>query len=170
VNSSPSATKVLSRSELKERIDALGAAGKRIVFTNGCFDLIHVGHTRYLAQARALGDVLVVGVNSDNSVARLKPGRPVVTESERAEVLASLEVVDYVTVFAEDTPYELIKLIRPHVLVKGGDWLKEDIVGADIVPEVHSLPYVSGASTTALIERICALAQGSRSQAQTRAR
>ncbi len=147
-------TKVLSRNELKERLGSLAAAGKRIVFTNGCFDIIHVGHTRYLTEARALGDVLVIGVNSDSSVARLKPGRPVVTESERAEVLASLEVVDYVTVFAEDTPYELIRIIRPHVLVKGGDWRREDIVGADLVPEVHSLPYVEGVSTTRIIEKI----------------
>lgn len=156
-------TKVLTRSELKERLDRLASEGKRIVFTNGCFDLIHVGHTRYLAQAKALGDILVVGLNSDSSVARLKPGRPVVTESERAEVLASLAVVDYVTVFPEDTPYELIALIRPHVLVKGGDWRKEDIVGADIVPEVHSLPYIAGASTSGLIERVQRLLRGTMS-------
>jgi rfaE bifunctional protein nucleotidyltransferase chain/domain len=150
-------SKVAGRNALKETVDGLKALGKKIVFTNGCFDLIHVGHVRYLREAKALGDVLVVGLNSDDSVRRLKPNRPVIPEAERAEVLAALEMVDYVTLFHEDTPYELISLLRPDVLVKGGDWKKEDIVGADIVPDVRSLPYVDNISTTGIIERILAL-------------
>jgi len=152
--------KVAGRSALKEIVDGLKSLGKKIVFTNGCFDLVHVGHVRYLREAKALGDVLVVGLNTDDSVRRLKPNRPVMPEAERAEVLASLEMVDYVTLFHEDTPYELIKLLRPDVLVKGGDWRKEEIVGADIVPEVHSLPYVDHVSTTEIIERILSRASG----------
>src|SRR5512139_121028 len=145
---------ILPLVELLRELDGLRAQGGRIVFTNGCFDLIHTGHTRYLTQAKQLGDVLVVGLNSDSSVGRLKPGRPLVPEDQRAEVLASLVMVDYVTIFSEETPYRLIAAIRPDVLVKGGDWKKEDIVGADLVPEVHSLPYVEGISTTAIVDRI----------------
>lgn len=139
---------------LKTAIDAARAAGRKIVFTNGCFDLIHVGHVRYLREAKRLGDLLVVGLNTDRSVASLKPGRPVVPEAERAEVLAAFGMVDYVTLFDEDTPYELIRFIRPDVLVKGGDWAVNDIVGSDLVPETRSLPFVEGASTTRIIEKI----------------
>lgn len=146
--------KVLPLNELQKEISSLKAAGKRVVFTNGCFDLLHVGHVRYLKEARALGDILVVGLNSDSSVRRLKPGRPVIREAQRAEVLASLEMVDYVTLFHEDTPYELIKALGPDVLVKGGDWKREDIVGSDIVPETYSLPFVEGISTTEIVRRI----------------
>ncbi|MBF0520558.1 MAG: adenylyltransferase/cytidyltransferase family protein [Nitrospirae bacterium] len=146
--------KVLGLLELKSRINALKADGKKIVFTNGCFDIIHVGHTRYLAMAKSLGDILIVAVNSDDSVGRLKLGRPIVSEHERAEVLASLSVVDYVVIFNDDTPYETICELCPDVLVKGGDWKKKDIVGADIVPEVHSLPFVDGRSTTEIINKI----------------
>lgn len=145
---------ILSRAELKKTMEQLKAGGRKIVFTNGCFDILHVGHVRYLAQARCLGDILMVGLNSDASVARLKPGRPVNPESDRAEVLAALSSVDYVTVFTEDTPYDLIALLQPDVLVKGGDWKREDIVGADIVPEVYSLPFVDGMSTTGIIAKI----------------
>lgn len=152
--------KVLSRDELKDRVKSLKAAGKRIVFTNGCFDIIHVGHVRYLKEARRLGDILIVGLNSDSSVRKLKPARPVIPEEQRAEVLASLEMVDFVTLFIEDTPYELIKTLAPDVLVKGGDWKKEEIVGSDIVPETHSLPYVGGVSTTRIIDRITAKTAG----------
>lgn len=143
--------------QLKTLIDALKADGKRIVFTNGCFDLLHIGHVRYLKQAKKLGDILVIGLNSDASVRGLKPERPIIPETERAEVLAALAAVDYVTIFSEETPYALIRLLRPDVLVKGGDWKKEDIVGADIVPEVHSLPYVEGRSTTEIIRKIKSL-------------
>ncbi len=145
---------ILSRENLKKELARLKEQGKRIVFTNGCFDIIHVGHVRYLKEAKALGDILVIGLNSDASVGRLKPGRPINSEEQRAEVLASLMMVDYVTVFDEATPYDLINLIKPDVLVKGGDWKKEDIVGADIVPEVHSLPFTSGMSTTNIINKI----------------
>jgi len=145
---------ILSRKDLKKELEGLKEQGKRIVFTNGCFDILHVGHVRYLREAKALGDVLVVGINSDDSVGMLKPGRPVNPQDQRAEVLASLVMVDYVTVFDEETPYDLINLLKPDVLVKGGDWKKEDIVGADLVPEVHSLPFTSGMSTTNIINKI----------------
>lgn len=145
---------ILSRDSLKRELERLKEQRKRIVFTNGCFDILHVGHVRYLREAKALGDVLVIGLNSDASVGRLKLGRPINSEEQRAEVLASLLMVDYVTVFDEDTPYDLINLIKPDILVKGGDWKKEDIVGADLVPEVHSLPFTSGMSTTNIINRI----------------
>ncbi len=145
---------ILKWNELKKAVDEARAKGKKIVFTNGCFDILHVGHIRYLKEARALGDVLVIGLNSDKSVSVIKPGRPVNPQGWRAEILAALEMVDYVTVFDEDTPYELIKLLKPDILVKGGDWKKEDIVGSDIAKETRSLPYVKGISTTALIEKI----------------
>lgn len=146
--------KVLNRKELKEHLKKLKKDGKKIVFTNGCFDIIHAGHVKYLREAKSLGDILVVGLNSDSSVKKLKPQRPINSEKERAEVLASLEMVDFVTLFKEETPYSLIKLLKPDVLVKGGDWKVEDIVGADIVKEVYSLPYVEGFSTTGIIEKI----------------
>lgn len=133
--------------------------GKKIVFTNGCFDVLHVGHARYLAEARALGDILVVGLNSDSSTKKLKgAGRPIVAEAERAELLQALRFVDYVIIFPEDTPLELIKEVRPNILVKGGDWPIEKIVGADFVlangGQVKSLSFVDGRSTTDLVDRI----------------
>ena len=146
--------KTLNLQELKAVVDDLKAEGKKIVFTNGCFDIIHIGHVRYLREARALGDVLVIGLNSDKSVSSIKPNRPINPQTHRAEVLSSLEMVDYVVLFDEETPYELIKLIEPDVLVKGGDWKKEEIVGSDIAKETYSLPYVEGVSTTEIIERI----------------
>jgi rfaE bifunctional protein nucleotidyltransferase chain/domain len=145
---------ILSRNELKGEREKLRAAGKRLVFTNGCFDILHVGHVRYLRSARELGDVLLVALNTDRSVSRIKPGRPVVPEGQRAEMVASLEMVDYVTLFDEDTPYALIKLLGPDVLVKGGDWKREEIVGSDIVPNTYSLPYIKGVSTTEIMEKI----------------
>lgn len=146
--------KILSWNELKSETDGLKAEGKKIVFTNGCFDILHVGHVRYLKEARKLGSVLVVALNSDSSMERIKPGRPVVPEAQRAEVVAGLGMVDYVTLFGEDTPLELIEFLRPDVLVKGGDWKKEEIVGSEIVPETYSLPYIHGVSTTEIIEKI----------------
>ena len=145
---------ILNWNELREMIGELRAEGRKIVFTNGCFDLIHVGHVRYLKEAKSLGDILIVGLNSDRSVSGIKPGRPVNPEDQRAEVLASLEMVDYVALFDDETPYELIKLVRPDVLVKGGDWKREDIVGSDIAGETCSLPYIAGISTTEIIEKI----------------
>lgn len=145
---------ILNWDDLKKTVESEKAKGKKIVFTNGCFDIIHIGHVRYLKEAKKLGDALVIGLNSDKSVSKIKPGRPLNPEAYRAEVLASLEMVDYVTLFSENTPYELIKFIGPDVLVKGGDWKKEDIVGSDIVPETRSLPYIEGFSTTEIIEKI----------------
>jgi rfaE bifunctional protein nucleotidyltransferase chain/domain len=146
--------KILSWYELKAVVDDLRAKGKKVVFTNGCFDIIHIGHIRYLKKAKELGDVLVIGLNSDRSVSIIKPKRPVNPQNHRAEVLSSLEMVDYITLFDEETPYELIRLIQPDVLVKGGDWRKEDIVGSDIVKETLSIPYIKGISTSELIDKI----------------
>ncbi len=146
--------KILDWGKLKEETDRLKAEGKKVVFTNGCFDIIHIGHVRYLREARKLGHVLIVALNADASIARIKPGRPVTPQDQRAEVVAGLEMVDYVTLFNEDTPRDLINFLRPDVLVKGGDWKKEEIVGSDIVPETRSLPYVHGISTTEIIGKI----------------
>lgn len=137
---------------------SLKSQNKKIVFTNGCFDLLHVGHVRYLQEAKKLGDVLVVGVNSDASVKRLKgPTRPVQIEADRAEILAALGAVDFTVIFTEDTPAQLIEAVRPDILVKGGDWKVEQIVGSDFVlshgGKVMSLQFVDGKSTTKLIER-----------------
>lgn len=152
-------SKILSQPALKRRLANLRRSGKRVVFTNGCFDLIHPGHIRYLRAARRLGDVLVVALNSDDSVRRLKgPRRPLVPERARCEVVAALEMVDYVTTFSDDTPYALIKDLQPDVLVKGGDWQPDEIVGADVVRArgglVRSLAYASGYSTTALLKKV----------------
>ncbi|MCE5323909.1 threonylcarbamoyl-AMP synthase [bacterium] len=155
--------KVESRSELKKIVGQAKSEGKKVVFTNGCFDILHIGHVRYLQDARALGDILVVGVNSDRSVRRLKgEGRPVVAQSERAEVLAALECVDYVTIFDEDTPIELIMAIMPDIHVKGGDYRPEDLPEAEVMRKiggvVHVIPYSDtdshGHSTTNLIEKV----------------
>jgi len=145
---------ILNWNELRSTVHRLKAEGKKIVFTNGCFDLIHIGHVRSLKEAKKLGDVLVVGLNSDRSVSLIKPRRPIIPQEQRAEILVSLDMIDYVSLFDEETPYELIKLIQPDVLVKGGDWEKEDVVGADIAKETHSIPYIQGISTTEIIEKI----------------
>jgi len=142
-------------------LDAWRAAGERIVFTNGVFDLLHRGHVEYLEDARTLGDRLVVGVNSDASVRRLKgPLRPLVPEAERAEVLAALESVDLVVVFGDDTPLALIEEVAPDVLAKGGDWALERIVGRELVEarggRVVQVPMRAGWSTTSIIDRILA--------------
>lgn len=151
--------KLLDRENLRTERERLRREGRRIVFTNGCFDLLHPGHIRYLAQARALGDVLIVAINSDRSVQELKgKGRPILNEQERSIVLCGLESVDYVIVFDEETPRELIALILPDVLVKGGDWSIDKIVGREEVEgaggQVFSLPYLEGQSTSEIIERI----------------
>lgn len=131
----------------------------RKVFTNGCFDILHVGHVRYLRDARALGDLLIVGVNTDESVRRLKgPSRPVQSENDRAEILAALGTVDFVVLFGQETPLELIEAIAPDVLVKGGDWAPDKIVGSSFViargGEVKSLPFHEGRSTTSILNRV----------------
>jgi len=151
--------KVLSRAELKREVEHLRAEGKRIAFTNGCFDILHVGHCQYLREARKQGDLLILGLNSDASVRAIKgPKRPLVPQQERAEIVASLEAVDYVTIFDESTPLELIELFRPDVLVKGADWKEEDVVGGDVVRSwggrVVLIPMTEGASTTNIVERI----------------
>src|SRR4030066_880165 len=146
--------KVIDRTALKNIIARLKKEGKKIVFTNGCFDLIHIGHVRYLTEAKKLGDILVIGLNSDNSVSRIKPNRPIIPEEQRAEVLSSLSMVDYITLFNEDTPYELIKEIKPDILVKGADWDTKNIVGSEIVKEVRTIPFVEGISTTEIIKKI----------------
>src|SRR6266508_1041560 len=148
-------TKYYSPPALAEVLAGLRRQGKRIVFTNGCFDLLHPGHLHALSQAKSLGDVLVVGINSDASVKRLKGAqRPILNETERAQILAAMEVVDYVTIFAEDTPLELIRLLQPHLLVKGGDWSSEAVVGKEVVEEnggeVVVVPYQPGFSTTGI--------------------
>ena len=153
------AEKILERNTLKERVDSLQLEGKVVVFTNGCFDLIHIGHIRLLQKARKRGDCLVVAVNSDSSVRQIKgPDRPKIPEKERAEVLGALGCVDWVTIFDEPDPLVLIKLLKPDVLVKGGDWPAERIVGASEVKEaggeVLSIPLEPGISTSALIKRI----------------
>lgn len=146
--------KIIDRKDIGSLIADLKDRGKKIVFTNGCFDILHVGHIRYLNRARELGDILVIGLNSDSSVSSIKPGRPVVNEEQRAEVLAALTSVDYVVLFNEDTPYELIGQVKPDILVKGADWSVEDIVGNDIVKDVRTIQFIEGMSTTELIKKI----------------
>ena len=151
--------KILDRRTLKEKVDLLRQEGKKLVFTNGCFDLLHIGHVRYLQMARKLGDCLLVAVNSDSSVRQIKgSGRPVIPEYQRAEVVAALGCVDLVTIFAEPDPLALIELLVPEVLVKGSDWAWEEIVGAAEVEtaggKVVRIPLEEGISTSNLIERI----------------
>jgi rfaE bifunctional protein nucleotidyltransferase chain/domain len=150
---------VLTRNDLIKIREELKRTGKRVVFTNGCFDILHRGHVDYLAKARELGDALIVGVNTDGSVKRLKgPDRPIVQEDDRAAVLAALEVVNYVCLFDEDTPYELIRALVPDILVKGGDWSMGNIVGKDIVEAaggaVHTIQFLPNRSTTNIIQKI----------------
>lgn len=152
-------SKIISSGEAGELSRSLKKEGNKIVFTNGCFDLIHAGHATYLLAARKLGDSLFVGMNSDSSVKRIKgERRPIVPEKERAIVLASFGFVDHVVLFNEDTPFELIKIIEPDILVKGEDWSVEDIVGRDLVirlgGEVKAVPLVKGLSSSRMIERI----------------
>jgi rfaE bifunctional protein nucleotidyltransferase chain/domain len=151
--------KLKSLEEIKAIIVEARNNRKRVVFTNGCFDLLHRGHVHILREARACGDVLVVGINSDKSVKQIKgPARPVLPESDRCELLGAMEMVDFVILFNEPDPYDLIAAIQPDVLVKGGDWNSEKIIGADLVEEgggrVVVVPYIKGFSTTEIIERI----------------
>jgi rfaE bifunctional protein nucleotidyltransferase chain/domain len=153
------ASRVLSRQDTRSLIDRRRAAGAVVVFTNGVFDLLHPGHVRYLQQSRALGDMLIVGLNSDASVRRNKgPERPINPESERAEVVAALECVDAVVIFDEDTPAEIVRACQPDILVKGADWPADQIVGRDTVEarggRVVRMPVEAGYSTTTLVERI----------------
>jgi D-glycero-beta-D-manno-heptose 1-phosphate adenylyltransferase len=147
--------KLYGRKKLSVIVNKLKKSGKKIVFTNGCFDLIHAGHIKSFQKAKSLGDVLVVGLNSDSSVRRLKgPDRPLVNEKSRACVVSALEAVDYVTIFSEDTPAELIALLKPDILVKGGDYKLNKIVGRENVKKVVRVPLLKGYSTTELIKKI----------------
>jgi D-glycero-beta-D-manno-heptose 1-phosphate adenylyltransferase len=150
---------IFTLDDLKSRRAALKQAGSTVVFTNGCFDLLHPGHVRYLRQARSLGDALIVALNSDRAVRELKgPGRPILTQEERAEVIGALESVDYVTIFDDVYPREIIGALLPDVLVKGGDWKIDQIIGREEVEaaggRVESLSFVEGISTSDIIERI----------------
>ena len=151
--------KIKTIDDLKKDVERLKARGKRIVFTNGCFDILHPGHTRYLNEAREAGDFLVVGLNSDKSVQSIKgKGRPINPQGFRAEVLAALECVDAVIIFDEEDPFNVIQTILPDILVKGADWPEDKIIGGDVVKaaggEVRRIPLVSGYSTTKIIQRI----------------
>jgi len=151
--------KIKPLKEAKKDCDRLKNRGKRIVFTNGCFDILHPGHTRYLCTARGLGDHLIVAVNSDRSVRAIKgPERPIQTEQARAEMLAALVCVDTVIIFDEDDPKKVIQYLVPDILVKGGDWAEDEIIGADVVKEaggeVKRIPFVEGFSTTGLLDKI----------------
>ena len=152
-------SKLKDLAAMKREIDQLKAEGKKVVFTNGCFDILHPGHARYLWAARQSGDYLVVAVNSDRSVKAIKAKeRPIVPEQERAEIVAALECVDAVVIFDDDTPLGVIEHLLPDVLVKGGDWQQDRIVGSDVVKkaggEVKSIPFVPGYSTTIIIKKI----------------
>ncbi len=151
--------KIITQSRIIGLIGDLQKKGQKIVFTNGCFDLLHVGHVRYLEKARTFGDCLIVGLNSDRSIQQIKdPARPLISEAQRAEVLAALECVDYIVLFDEADPFNLIEAIRPDVLVKGADWSLDKIIGADLVisygGEVRRVNLVPSISTSEIINRI----------------
>jgi len=150
--------KVLTTDNLESILQSYKSQGKKIVFTNGCFDLLHVGHVRYLEQAKSLADILIVGINTDRSVQILKgPTRPIQNENDRAEILASLKSVDHTVLFDDETPLQLIKKVKPDFLVKGGDWEVPQIVGSDFVlsygGQVKSLQFINGRSTTLIVEK-----------------
>lgn len=146
-------SKIITQSDVQALLPALSE--KKIIFTNGCFDILHAGHISYLQKARELGDLLIVGLNSDESIRRLKgSSRPIITQNDRAAVLAALECVDFVIIFEEDTPYELIKLIAPNVLVKGADYTGKEVVGSEFAKEVKLIEFVQGRSSTSIIEKI----------------
>jgi len=155
LNKSSSDAHIKTLNEITVLSKELKARGKKIIFTNGCFDILHAGHVRYLETAKSYGDVLILGLNSDRSVTALKgEGRPINTQLDRAYILAALEAVDYVVVFDNDTPYDLIKAIKPHILVKGGDYEGKQVVGQDIADELKLVQFVDGKSTTKTIEKI----------------
>jgi len=156
-------SKIKSQAEAKTFIDTAKEQAQQVVFTNGCFDLLHHGHIHYLFEAKTLGDYLIVGLNSDKSVQHIKgPGRPLLPQRARAELLAALCFVDGVVIFSEDSPLSLIEYLLPQVLVKGADWSEDEIVGAEIVKglggTVHRIPLIPGISTTEIIRRAASLA------------
>lgn len=151
--------KILNRKTLKEKLDTLKKQGKKIAFTNGCFDILHVGHVRYLKEAKKTADILVLALNSDSSVRQIKgEKRPLVPQEERAEIIAALEFIDFVTIFDEETPLELIKLLKPDVLIKGGDWPEDKVVGREEIRrwggKLTLIPEIIGKSTTNIVEKI----------------
>jgi D-beta-D-heptose 7-phosphate kinase/D-beta-D-heptose 1-phosphate adenosyltransferase len=151
--------KILERTALKDKLEELRKKGKKIAFTNGCFDILHVGHVRYLREAKKTADVLVLALNSDSSVRSIKgEKRPLMNEKERAEILAALECIDFVTIFQELTPLELINYLKPDILIKGGDWPEEKVVGREEIKKwggrVAIIPEVEGKSTTNIVEKI----------------
>ena len=155
-------SKIKSLDGARDKCNHIKGSGKRVVFTNGCFDILHPGHTRYLCSARKLGDFLVVALNSDNSVRMIKgPKRPILGEQTRAELVAALECVDLVLIFDEDNPLRVISDLLPDILVKGGDWAEDEIIGAHVVKkrggEVKRIPFVTGFSTTGIITKIVGL-------------
>jgi len=147
--------KIIARNSLKKKCRILSGEGKKIVFTNGCFDLLHPGHMQILKFARSKGDILIVGLNSDSSIHKIKGiNRPILDQKARAANLSAVCYVDFVTIFDEPTPLELISFIRPQILVKGGDWDSDQIIGRDLVQKVFRVPLVKGYSTTAIIKKI----------------
>jgi D-beta-D-heptose 7-phosphate kinase/D-beta-D-heptose 1-phosphate adenosyltransferase len=151
--------KILERNVLKNKLEELRKEGKKIAFTNGCFDILHVGHIRYLREAKKTADVLVLALNSDSSVRAIKgEKRPLMSEEERAEILAALEFIDFVTIFQELTPLELINYLKPDILIKGGDWPEEKVIGREEIKKwggrVAIIPEVEGKSTTNIVEKI----------------
>lgn len=156
---------------MKHFIERVKGEGKKVVFTNGCFDILHQGHVRYLSEARSYGNYLIVGLNSDKSVRQIKgKNRPLMPEGARAELLAALCFVDGVVIFEEENPLTIIEFLQPHVLVKGADWAEEEIIGADVVKkgggEVKRIPLVPGCSTSDIIRRIATLCSANNSDAQ----
>jgi rfaE bifunctional protein nucleotidyltransferase chain/domain len=151
--------KIRELPDAKKEVERLRSKNKKIVFTNGCFDILHIGHARYLYATREMGDFLIVAMNSDRSVKAIKgPDRPIMNQYERSDMLASLECVDIVVTFDEDNPMEVIRYLMPDILVKGGDWKEEDIIGADVVRaaggQIRTIPYIRGYSTSGIIKRI----------------
>jgi len=154
--------KILDREHLKDKLDLLRKEGKKIAFTNGCFDILHVGHVRYLKEAKKTADILILALNSDASVRAIKgEKRPLVSEEERSEVLAALECIDFVTIFSELTPLELICYLKPDILIKGGDWPEDKVVGRNEIRQwgghVTIIPEVAGKSTTNIVDKIIAV-------------
>lgn len=148
-------TKIKKISQLQKEISRLRKKGRTIVFTNGCFDILHPGHVKILRQAKQKGDVLIVGLNSDLSIKKIKgPQRPILDERARAKVLSALAAVDYIITFNEPTPYQLIQKIKPDILVKGGDWDRSSIVGRDLVKKIYRVKICPGYSTTNIIKKI----------------
>ena len=155
LNKSSSDEHIKTWDEISSIINELKNKDRKIIFTNGCFDILHIGHIKYLETAKSFGDILILGLNSDDSIRRLKgKKRPINTQNDRAYILASLEVIDYLVIFDEDTPFELINLIKPDVLVKGGDYEDKEVIGQDIAKELKLVKFIDGKSTTNIIKRI----------------